>query len=158
MDAALTWKDYGADIRVQANDLVSDAGLPAAVIVSLFTDRRAPDDAALPYGDTDRRGHWTDTATASVGSLLWLLSREKTLPETAERAREYCETALQWLIEDGIAVDVDVTTALVRPYGLQIRIAIYRGASREYAYLWEDLAQKETVVWRDTSIDLIFVD
>lgn len=84
--------------------------LVRAVIVSLFTWRRANPDDDLP-GDL-KQGWWGDSfppvANDRIGSRLWLLSRSKMLPETVIRAREYAEEALAWLVEDGVAARVDV--------------------------------------------------
>lgn len=84
--------------------------LVRAVIISLFTWRRANPDDELP-GDL-KQGWWGDSfppvANDRIGSRLWLLSRAKLLPETVARARDYAEEALAWLIEDGVASRVEV--------------------------------------------------
>lgn len=84
--------------------------LVRAVMISLFTWRRANPDDDLP-GDL-RQGWWGDAfppvANDRIGSRLWLLSRAKLLPETAAKAREYAREALQWLVDDGVAARVDV--------------------------------------------------
>jgi phage gp46-like protein len=66
----------------------------------------------VPTG-ADRRGWWADAfdqvnaldklAPESFGSRLWLLMREKQLPKTRERVRDYVLEALAWMIEDGMA-------------------------------------------------------
>ncbi|MGE0487322.1 MAG: phage GP46 family protein [Gammaproteobacteria bacterium] len=125
--------------------LADDDGLETAVILSLFTDRRAADDDALPDGTDDRRGWWGDAYPDlpgdRVGSRLWLLFREKDMQAVVNRAREYVEEALAWLVEDGIARRVVVQTGWVdrtsgalsdirtinsRPGVLGIGITIYR--------------------------------
>ena len=87
----------------------SDKPLVRAVIISLFSWRRAnPDD------DTeDKLGWWADTYNTDgdlTGSRLWQLLRQKITQNTIDRAREYCIEALAWLISDRVAsaVDVDV--------------------------------------------------
>lgn len=84
--------------------------LVRAVLVSLFTWRRANADDILP-GDL-RMGWWGDSFPAvpndRIGSRLWLLSRAKLLPETAARAKEYAEEALRWLVDDGVAARIEV--------------------------------------------------
>jgi phage gp46-like protein len=96
-------------------DLEKDSGLETAVIISLFTDRRARDDDVLPDSNNpDRRGWWGDLGSPivkgdQIGSRLWLLNREKTLESVLARAQEYAKEALQWLIDDEVAVKVDVS-------------------------------------------------
>ena len=57
-DAALNWYDYGADIKVENGDIVPDNGLATSVLISLFTDARAPSPDALPPGESSLRGWW----------------------------------------------------------------------------------------------------
>lgn len=91
-----------------------EAALARAVIISLFTWRRANSDDVLPDPSpgAPRMGWWGDsfpgTPNDRIGSRLWLLSREKLTAETLRRAREYATEALAWLIEDGIAARVEV--------------------------------------------------
>ena len=59
-DAALVWFPFGADININNGDLSADNGLATAVMISLFTDARAPDLTLLPAGENDVRGWWGD--------------------------------------------------------------------------------------------------
>lgn len=83
--------------------------LVRAVMISLFTWRRANPDDDLPDGGS-RMGWWGDgfpvVANDRIGSRLWLLSRAKIVPETLTRAKAYAEEALQWLVDDGVAARV----------------------------------------------------
>ena len=105
-------------ITIANGDLVADQGLQTAVVVSLFTDRRAEPDDAIPDGSNDRRGWWGDTYAAipgdQIGSRLWLLGRAKETQDTLNRAREYALEALQWLVDDGLVKSVDVTAEHLR--------------------------------------------
>lgn len=156
-DAALSWFDYGGDIVLAAGDLVPDEGLASAVLISLFTDARAPQLSELPQGETSLRGWWGDLGQRITGSLLWLIQREKTLPEVALRAQEYAETALAWMIADGVAESVTVVATLVRPFGLQLRITIARGAAKQYSHLWDAVAEYTETKVQNTSIKLQFI-
>ncbi len=84
-DIALHWNTLHASIVLNDadDDFETDAGLETAVIISLFTDRRAGENDELPATETDRRGWWGNTlqdADDEIGSKLWLLCREKQLP------------------------------------------------------------------------------
>ena len=97
------------------NDLAQDEGLETAVIISLFSDHRVTREEAA-RDDTDLRGWWADSVdplveTDSIGSKLWLLSREKSTDETLSRARQYCEEALQWLLDESVADSLTVETS-----------------------------------------------
>lgn len=156
-DAALAWYDFGADIAVQGGDLLPDNGLATTVLISLFTDARAPQLSELPQGEKGLRGWWGDLGERITGSLLWLIQREKVLPEVALRAQEYAESALAWMIEDGVAEAITVEATLVRPIGLQLRITITRGASKQYAYLWDAVEEYSEMKVQNTSIKLHLV-
>lgn len=129
---------------VVGSPLADDDPLIRAVIVSLFTWRRAnPDDAV----DGSRQGWWGD-ATASIngdriGSRLWLLSREKLLPETFNRAREYAREALQWLVDDQVAAAVEVASERYGMAGLALVVTITRADRRvtelRFADVWQRL-------------------
>lgn len=116
-----------------------DDGLETSIIISLFTDRRAEADDQIS-GD-DRRGWWGDLLTEvegdRIGSRLWLLSREKQLPNVLSKAREYAAEALQWLIEDGIASAVGVAAEIVRTGVLGLAIEITRTAAPPVKYRFE---------------------
>lgn len=132
--------DRGADYAQAALGLAEDDGLETAVILSLFTDRRAEADDPLPAGD-DRRGWWADAFPAVpgdlVGSRLWLLHREKQIPQTLTRARDYAEEALAWLVADGIAARVDVSAEVVRTGVLGLSVEIQRTAGPNARYRFE---------------------
>ncbi len=146
-DLAIVWHETGGDIELGGYDLATDDGLRTAVILSLFTDRRAEPDDVLPDDGGDRRGFWADAWPEAdsdrLGSRLWLVSREKQLPVVAERAREYAEEALAWLVEDGIAGAVRVE-ALIQGRGvLGLHVSIERPDTDPVEYrfnrLWETL-------------------
>lgn len=147
-DIALIFGDDGlADIGAAGTDLQTDEGLSTAIIVSLFTDRRAEGEE-LPAGETSRRGWWGDTvpqvAGDRIGSRLWLLYREKQLPAVIARAEEYVREALQWLIEDRVADRFDVLVEATRFGQLDIQVTIYRprgdAVQYRYNYAWQSQA------------------
>jgi len=138
-DIQIVWNDVlqEGDFVFDATfqDFQSDAGLETAVIISLFSDRRAKEDDVLPDpNNSDRRGWWGDLASPEVardqiGSRLWLLEREKTTENVLVRAKEYATEALAWLIEDGVAEKVDVESERQGPVGsdiLAISVKVYR--------------------------------
>lgn len=143
-DVALLWQIDHADIAIDGADLQSDDGLDTAVILSLFLDRRAAPDDILPPG-TDPRGWWADTFADVqgdlIGSRLWLLGREKQLASVAQRAQEYAEEALAWLVQDGVSSSVAVVATWIARGTLGLSVSIQRPApqqpfNRKYQYVW----------------------
>lgn len=133
----------GADLALDGLGLTEEGGLETAVILSLFTDRRAADDDTLPDGSEDRRGWWGDLVPLypdqPLGSRLWLLYREKQLPVVLERARAYAEEALAWLVQCGAAARVGVTASNPRSGWLVLDVAIEAPdqGPQTYQYSWE---------------------
>lgn len=118
-----------------------------AVLISLFTWRRANDDDVLPTPDGSKMGWWGDSFAAvagdRIGSRLWLLIRETLTPQTIERAREYAEEALAWMIEDNLARSVEVSARRNDLHGLTLNVHLTRPSGEaldlDIANLWEHL-------------------
>lgn len=159
MDARLfiNGETMAIDMALDSGALATDTGLETAVIISLFTDARAKPDDVLPDGGTNssaRRGWWGDAFPPTVdgvpvdgdriGSRLWLLSREKIVPETLKRAKTYIVEALQWLIDEGVANRIDVAVEAQRQSVLAFEIIVHRpanGGDVRFNYLWDNQAQ-----------------
>jgi phage gp46-like protein len=116
-DIAIVWDTANArgDWTVRNGDLGIGPDIQSAVLVSLFTDRLASSDyiSPDPAAINDRRGWWGDTYEPSlIGSRLWQLDRSKKTDQTTllNQARDYCAEALQWLLDDGVAASISVTT------------------------------------------------
>ncbi|WP_165184703.1 phage GP46 family protein [Caulobacter soli] len=145
-DLALTW-DVDAclgDLSLDGADLRSEEGLRTAIIISLFTDRRAQPDDVLPQDGADPRGWWGDSLADipgdQLGSRLWLLAREKQLPSVVARARQYAQEALAWLVEDGVATSIEVLAEVSAPgvLGLQVSITRPTGPARQkFDFVWK---------------------
>jgi len=100
-----------------------DNTLQAAVIASLFTDRRLTADDPRPQHLADdiqnyAGGYWGDDYPSDGsepgaqarphGSLLWVLHRAKETAETRQLAIIYIEQSLQWLIDTDRAIEIGV--------------------------------------------------
>ena len=128
------------DIGLQDPNTDVDQGLESAVLVSLFTDARAQDDDVIPDGSTDQRGHWADSySDSSLGSRLWLLHREKQLPEVLSRAKDYVYEALQWLMDDNVAsaITVDAYWSAAERLALDITIQKADGGQWQRTFDYE---------------------
>ena len=109
-DIALAWNaDLGcADWTLVSGDVQTGSDLETAVIISLFTDAVASPDYVPSDGNP--RGWWATSEPRgfSVGSNLWELDRAKKTNETLLKAKNFAATALQWLIDDGVADTITV--------------------------------------------------
>lgn len=109
-------------------DLQAGAGLERAVMLSLFTWRRAEAHEVAP-GD-GRRGWCGDSLSAvagdKFGSKLWLLARQNVTSDVQSRARAYAQEALAWLKEDGVCASIEVTTERTARDQLGLRVQLFR--------------------------------
>lgn len=139
-DIRIVWNQATGhgDWSVVGDDLDTSDPLQTAVLLSLFTDARAPD--SLEIYSQDRRGWWGTTYLGrEIGSLLWTLYRAIKSDGTAvlRRAESYASTALQWLIDDGIAASVSVTAAWYAQTNLGLYVVITQPSGvTKYSFVW----------------------
>ncbi len=114
-DIAILWDNVTqiGDVKYSESDLVIEDGLTSSVILSLFCDDRATDDSEITnlYG---KRGWWGNLLSANegvtgLGSNLWLISRKKVTQETLNLTEQYATDALQWMVDDGVIANVEVS-------------------------------------------------
>lgn len=85
--------------------------LSRAVVISLFTWRLA--DTGDVYDGSNKYGWWGDTYPVEpgdkIGSKLWQLLRRKLTDAVIAEVEEVSRDSLQWMIDDGICSNVDVS-------------------------------------------------
>lgn len=125
---------------ITSSGLTQDDGLETAVLLSLFSDRRARDDDDPPSGD-DRRGWWGDAYAEKEGDLwgsrLWLLSREKQMSSVLRRAEEYAREALKWMVEDSVVQSVNCQAEIIRDGVMGLTVTMTRGKNTAAKYRFE---------------------
>ena len=103
-----------------------EASLVRAVVISLFTWRRAATDD--PLDDDERYGWWGDSYPSSaddrIGSRLWLLRRVKLTADTRRDAEFYARESLQWLIEDDDVDDIEILSEQAGANRLNLRVIL----------------------------------
>jgi phage gp46-like protein len=144
MDVTLQWNEAfaSADWAIVTGAIEVGSDLQTAVIVSLFTDARAPP-TYLP-GANDPRGTWIDDySPTDWGSLLWTLGRaaQSGANNLLLQAKDYSKRALQWMLDDGVAASVDVQTAWLTTSAISITITITEPnvqppAVFQYSWAW----------------------
>jgi len=119
---------YVDGVKIKAIDVYDD--LPRAVLISLFSWRRANSDDDLPNGK--KMGWWGDTySDGKIGSRLWLLTRAKLTTQTVLNAKDYAIESLQWLLDDGVASALDVQSERQEIDRLALSVKITRGDKTE---------------------------
>lgn len=113
--------------------------LTRAVVISLFSWRRAhqDDETEEPYGwwgDT-----WPTVQNDRIGSRLYLLKRRKLTNASAQDAREYMTQALSWMTEDGVAARVNVTSERTGIDTLSAGVTIYQRDGTVHNITFDDI-------------------
>ena len=115
IDVALRWDPaqfFGDILLGTRGDLLKGHALPAAVLMSLLTWRRAQDGDDVADFAGEKFGWWGDSYAAVpndlFGSRIWTLFRSKLTARTPIEVEALARESLAWLIEDQVASHVDV--------------------------------------------------
>lgn len=98
---AFTWDNEAQRVTIGPQPDTFATWLRSAIVMSLFTNAKAEADEIDDQEELG--GYWGDMDLPegeSLGSKLWLLKRRKLTTDTINKARDYCQQALQWLIDD----------------------------------------------------------
>ena len=111
-DAAIN-KDKGYwDFDIDANGQINaTASFNTSILRSLLSERRAlPDEMT----DPKRRRGWIGNDKYENGSKIWLFSQSRLTRSNINRLETEAESALQWLVDDGLAVLVEDAVVVVQ--------------------------------------------
>ncbi|EPC4488918.1 phage GP46 family protein [Serratia liquefaciens] len=112
--------------------------LTRAVVISLFTWRRAESDDNVDnpmgwWGDT-----WPAVQNDRIGSRLYLLRRSKLTNQTPIKAREYITQAIEWMIDDGVAARIDVDSQRTGIDTLSAGVTIFQRDGNRHNITFDD--------------------
>ena len=130
------------DMFVENGDFANEPGFDTAIWVSLFTDARA--DSAQVVIPENRRG-WLGNTVSEVsdrhlGGYLWLTEQRRLNQDTLNEVIDYIRKSLNWLIEDGAAIKIDVLGDIVPRQGIeaQVKITALDGVTSDhFIQLWK---------------------
>lgn len=134
------------DLYVDGSAYRETSRLDTAIRLSLFCDARAREGDELPDGTgafgEDLRGWWASaffSDAGELGSRLWTLKRSTLTTQMRQRHRDLCLAALEWLIELGIAREIEVENEVAERGQLRVLVKIHReqDTPARFAYLWE---------------------
>jgi phage gp46-like protein len=144
------WAVADPDEKQNQGGLRSKAALHTAVILSLFTDKRIPDDHPLHYlvQDGDPRGWFgdgediqPDLGETDMGSLLWVFERAPLTAAIRKWVEAIALDALAPLIFQGVATRIEAqATAEYAVDRCDLAIQIYgRDGAQVYSYRFDDI-------------------
>lgn len=116
------------DVRIGPDgDFVATEGFDTTIAISLFSRRRA---TAVEVPDTTRREGWWGNIVSLIlefenGSKLWLLQQERLTTETANKAKDFVNKGLAWLVENDWAVDIETDVEIANGI-LFVNVTLFR--------------------------------
>jgi phage gp46-like protein len=128
------------DFQIDENgDIKTEDQLETAILVSLFSDRRA-DPAQVPKPQL-RRGWIGDLESPGdpIGSTLWLLEQRRLTASVALEATDAADVALAWFKDDNIAISVG-TRGFIEVDAMRLAIDMTKPNSRSESFavrLWD---------------------
>ncbi len=157
-----------SDIAIFRGDFYQNDFLETSMMISLFSDAPASTDELNRFNDDQlnkahNRGWFGSTYTAGIeyGSKLWLLERERRNQETLNLAEQYCKESLKWLINDGIASEINVQCYWNYDV-LVIVVEVIRefdeNVVKQFSYVWANVLEGITMphnhLWKRFSDDM----
>lgn len=127
MDCKLAIDTNGQfDVVLEDGDIATETGFDTAIWVSLFTDARASADQVVLA--QHRRG-WPGNLVSTVdnrqlGGMLWLIDQRRLNQATLNEAVDYAQKALNWIVEDNVAQNIEVSGVIVPTSGIQLNVTI----------------------------------
>lgn len=135
------------DVLIQYDISIDDTGdiktqdfFDTAILVSLFTDRRASA-SEVPISQ-NRRG-WIGNEffedNFEIGSKLWLFEQSALTQDTINGIQDVAKAALKWLVDDGYAVRIEVEV-IKGNTSVSLEVDIFRSNSKvEHRFydLWQ---------------------
>lgn len=129
------------DIVIENGDFANEDGLDTAIWVSLFTDSRA--DVSQVLVPENRRG-WMGNLVSEIperqlGGLLWLAEQRRLNQDTLNENIDHVRKSLEWMVIDGIAVEMDVIGQIIPRTGIAANVTITSKdgvTSNHYIELW----------------------
>ena len=129
------------DFKIDSDgDIETEDQLDTAILVSLFTDRRAQPSEVVKA--QQRRGWIGDLETPEDlwGSMLWLFEQARLTGAIVAGIGNAAQNAFEWMTRDKVATEVSAR-AIVRASGVDLRIDIKKPNSPAEAHLfalWEN--------------------
>lgn len=124
-----------------SGDFSTDQTLDTYILIALFEEVRATS-TEIPQANL-RRG-WLGNETTpdfQQGSKAWLFEQERITGSRLAELGVVIRNALQPLIDDGLAINVDVETPFLKDGKVSVFINLFRDGSRvdrRFFELWEN--------------------
>jgi phage gp46-like protein len=134
---------FDIELDEDNQDAQLTVGLEAAIIVSLFSDRRAREDEVR---NPMRRRGWigdllTDIPGDLHGSALWFYEQTRLTAVEAAGVAAEARNALQWMVDEELCNSVSVEVAYnpaMRAVFLNVTVSLLEGGVSQHAFRLAD--------------------
>ncbi len=140
-DVRIVRKDDGLfDLNVSNSAFETVDGFETAIIVSLFTDARAP--SSVVKTPSRRRGWIGNILTANsgleLGSRLWTFEQARLTEPTLNDIAVAAQESLSWMVQRNQAKSVSATAEKtgLRDVTVNVSITTIQGKEERYSVLW----------------------
>ena len=138
VDAVLSYVDGVFDIQLDSDgDVMTADFFDTAIIVSLFTDRRADSSEVL---EPHRRRGWPGEGDGVTGSTGWVYDQSRVTGTLLAGVSAAYTQALQWMVEKGYATAMRAVASQTA-VGVSLLVTAERPngqTSKRHFVLWED--------------------
>ena len=138
---------YDLVIDEESADFASAEGFETSIPVSLFTDARAP---AVQVQEAQGRRGWVGNILFAdiereLGGLLWILDQARLTENIINLAKTFAEESLNWMVEDGIARNINATVVQdgLRSVKIFTNITTIDNTVQRYVTLWRATDQEK---------------
>lgn len=102
------------DISFEKNDIAKVSGLDTAIYMSVFCEKRATN--SMVSNPVLRRGHFSNIfyENYEIGSYAWYYSQQPKTESNRSLLEDSIKQGLQWLIDDSIISEIDVTVSITK--------------------------------------------
>lgn len=128
----------------ESGDIDTEDFFNTSILMSIFCERRAlPSEMPTSHY---RRGWIGNESTPDfeIGSKLWLFEQSRLTRATLNGINSVVKEGLKWLLDDKIAISIDVSSSLGENNSVAIEVLITRPNSKvekRYFELWENTGQ-----------------
>ena len=114
-----------------------------AILYSIFGEKRA-DDSEMPVPERQRGWIGNENTDFENGSKIWLYYQARVNNTTINGLQNEAANALQWLVDDGIAVSIDAPIITASGTSVSLEITIRRSNS--------SVINRSFVLWNNTGV------
>jgi len=122
-------KKYDQNLNFDFEKFLTGSGLASMVLVSLLTNKEVE-------GQT--RNNAGSRTGLDMGSSLWAYKNQPKTQETLAEMKLSAEEALEWMINEGIASDVEVQAYDASDDKAKLTIKIFKSADNRFKSLWDE--------------------